>query len=164
MNRPYPIPRARLTAADLAGHRRRHDYDLPRERTIYLATQHGAGAEQRRHDFAEREALRSIDWGRPCVGPDDLDAAAAADAIRIQRRLASYRDGLGCEGSGGLPDDDREVLGLPTTDYGTLAGPAEGYAMRESRASVTRRRWLIQIVLVALAAALACGLVRVWLP
>ena len=50
----YPVPRARLTAAD-----------LPRERTIYLVRQ-----------------------DRAIVGPDDLDLAAAADAKRIQRRLA----------------------------------------------------------------------------
>lgn len=150
-----PRPAHALTAP-----RRRHDYDRPRDRTLYVAASHGAstggpGAAERAEQLAAAEALRSIEWGRTGgVGPDDLDLAAAEDAKRIQRRLAQHRDDLGCEGYPG---------GMQPSDYGTLDGPAQGHTLPESRAGLVRRRWLLQIGMVIAAVvllALACG----WRP
>lgn len=168
------MPQAHLSPADLAGKRRREGAPVRivtnldgDERTYRLAERAASpGARERIYELAEREALQSIHWGHPAgVGPDDLDLAAAEDAKRIQRRLAAYRDGLGCcESSANLPDDDREVLGLPLSDYGTLAGPAEGHTLREPRAAVTWRRGIVGLIVLGLATALVYGLVRVWLP
>ena len=106
------------------------------------------GAVERAHRLAENAAMAA--WGRPVVGPvfasDDLDRIGAMPPC------------------GAMSDDDRAAAGLPTTDFGTLPGPAEGYPLRESRATLVRRRWLLKVALVAVVALLLAGFVRAWLP
>ena len=172
-----------LSPSDLAGHRRRHDYDLPRDATVYLATRHGAsttgpGPAERADRLAQWHAMHDADVTRlqadlakhdgllGCEGwpgelPDlDLDNPDTAD--RLRRRLGEILDeSMGRpHQSDALPDDGPGGIGLPAEGY----DPAEGHALREPRSVVPWGRVAAGLIVLGVAAALVWQLVRVWMP
>ena len=116
------------------------------------------GSAEARIRIEERRALMApYDGG--FLQETEADRRNVAEVKLLQADLARRDAELGIEGwpgalSSELPDDDLHVLGLPTKDYGTLPGPAQGGPLRESRAAAERRR-LALLTAVAVFALLA---------